>query len=74
MDDHHIMYINSISCVTLGHNFKDEVVAHEYFGSQKVINDLDQCEQDENGIIDLIQRCITRSDETNLVIKIQQTH
>lgn len=41
LDKEHIVLINDQEVVTLGHGFKDDaVVQHEYFGSQKVINDL----------------------------------
>ena len=41
LSDGHVMEINGIECVTLGHNFKDnEVIAHPYFGSNKIVEDL----------------------------------
>ena len=41
LDSRHSMIINGVQCVTLGHNFTDnEVIRHEYFGSQRVIDDL----------------------------------
>jgi hypothetical protein len=44
LDKEHIVSINSILCVTLGHDIHEEIVEHEYFGSQKVIEDLKKCE------------------------------
>ena len=41
IDVEHVMIINDVECVTLGHNFtEDPVVAHPYFGTQRVIEDL----------------------------------
>jgi hypothetical protein len=35
------MVINGVECVTLGHGFTDnDVIAHPYFGTQKIIDDL----------------------------------
>ena len=33
LDDGHIMEINGIECVTLGHGFVSEKVKHSYFGT-----------------------------------------
>jgi len=38
----HAVFINDIIVATLGHEFKDDVVKHEYFGSKKVIKDLEK--------------------------------
>ena len=33
LNKHHTMSINGVECVSLGHDFKGDVVGHEYFGS-----------------------------------------
>lgn len=41
LDSEHIMLINGIECAALGHGLvDDDVVRHEYFGSQRVLDDL----------------------------------
>lgn len=43
LEDHHIVYLstNDVESCTFGHGFTDNnVIKHDYFGSQKVINDL----------------------------------
>eukprot|EP01103_Thecamoeba_quadrilineata_P010244 TRINITY_DN2151_c0_g1_i1.p1 TRINITY_DN2151_c0_g1~~TRINITY_DN2151_c0_g1_i1.p1 ORF type:complete len:826 (-),score=135.05 TRINITY_DN2151_c0_g1_i1:58-2535(-) len=40
LDDGHSIDVNGVECITLGHNFKDGVAAHEYFGSKRVVEDL----------------------------------
>jgi hypothetical protein len=41
----HIININGINCVTLGHNFIDtECIVHDYFGTSKIINDIKKCD------------------------------
>lgn len=40
LESEHVMIINNVECVTLGHNFKGDVIEHAYFGSQLIIDDL----------------------------------
>jgi hypothetical protein len=40
LESGHIVEVNDFLCVTLGHGFEDHVVKHEYFGTNKVIEDL----------------------------------
>ncbi len=39
LDQDHIMIVNDIECVTLGHGFEEPTVQHDYFG-KKIIDDL----------------------------------
>jgi hypothetical protein len=63
----HIMTVNGIDCVTLGHGFIEDVVKHEYFGTEEVINDLKSMPGWENGFIDLNSISTRRDAETGLV-------
>jgi hypothetical protein len=59
LDVGHIVTINGIECATLGHGFTDnDVITHEYFGTHKVIDDLNliRANSDNMIIIDLIIR------------------
>jgi len=41
LDNNHIVIINNIEVVTLGHGFEENnIIKHEYFGTNKVIEDL----------------------------------
>lgn len=40
LDSHHVVVINKLNVITLGHNKTEGVLAHPYFGSQKVVEDL----------------------------------
>ena len=43
LESEHIVYVNDIPCVTLGHGITtDKIIMHEFFGTQKVINCLKQ--------------------------------
>ena len=55
LDREHIIEINNIKCITLGHNYTDEVVRHKYFGSKRVINDLQLMNGWIDGFIELQQ-------------------
>jgi len=67
LDKGHIMTVNGIDCVTLGHGFTDEVVKHNYFGTEEVINDLKSMSGWETGFIDLNNITTRRDPESRLV-------
>jgi len=62
LDNSHIVIVNNILCVTLGHGLSDnEVVKHEYYGTEKVINDLIKMKGFDKGIIIFDTNCIIRN-------------
>jgi len=76
LDTSHTVLINNIECVTFGHELNDnEVVKHEYYGTEKVINDLIKMKGFGEGIIIFDTNCIIRNykgevlcfDETKVV-------
>lgn len=67
LEDYHIITVNEIETVTLGHKFKEDKVAHDFFGSEKVIEQLETHPTYETGEIILPEESILR-DETNKVI------
>lgn len=40
LDKYHIGFINETPCIMLGHNFKESILDHPYYGTSKVIEDL----------------------------------
>ena len=56
---------------TWGHNIKGDVIGHEYFGTDRVINDLKNFPSYEEGIIELTKDNIKRDDTTGLVCAIE---
>lgn len=61
LESNHIVWINSTPVVTLGHNFINDIVAHPYYGSQQVINDLSQMNGWNDGFITISQPNIVRT-------------
>ena len=54
----HIVYINDIQCVTMGHDFcNNSVVSHPFFGSNRVINQLQKRKGWKKGIIEFEPDC-----------------
>jgi hypothetical protein len=62
LESSHVLFINSCPVVTLGHNFTEPVVAHSYFGSQLVIQDLSQMAGWDDGLIILNNPMVMRSE------------
>jgi len=67
LDCHHSMIINGIECVTLGHDFKEDVVSHPYFGSRLVIEDIMKLPGWNNGLIEFNSGCVIKSSITDLI-------
>jgi len=40
LDSCHVLLVNGYECVTLGHNLKDEMLQHPYYGTDKATRDL----------------------------------
>merc|ERR1719273_2403760 len=71
LDSQHVMVINNVECVTLGHNFtENKVVAHPYFGSRKIVDDLKNCDGWQIGLIEFGGPSLTRDSETGLLGKV----
>lgn len=54
LENDHIMIVNGMECVSLGHGFKGSpVIEHEYLGTEKVIEDLKSYESWEAGKVEV---------------------
>ena len=53
LDQNHIMSVEGFEFVTLGHGLEEDVVRHQYYGTNKVIEDLSKLDWWKNGFIDL---------------------
>jgi hypothetical protein len=59
--------INNIKCSTLAHGLQDNIVYHEYFGSEKVVEDLKKLNGWDQGEIIITPNNIIRNKVTNYI-------
>ena len=55
---------------TLGHGLKEDIISHEYFGTEAVINDLKKFDTYDDGCVELTQDMFQRDDNTGRVCRI----
>lgn len=67
LDTGHVVIINGVECVTLGHNFEEDVVKHAYFGTRAVIRDLKGMPGWNEGQINIENSHFTYDKETSLI-------
>lgn len=69
LDKGHYVFINGIKVVTLGHDFKELKVAHPYFGSKKVIEDLQKKQGYSSGQVEILNTDFIRKDDLICCLK-----
>jgi hypothetical protein len=67
LEKDHIMMINDVECVTLGHGFQGECVSHPFFGTERVINELKKINGWDDGLIEIENNSLHRDQSTGLV-------
>lgn len=67
LDKHHIMNIEDFDVICLAHGYKDSILAHEFWGTQKVINSLKQKDGFSSGLVTLKSGCLMNDPQTGLV-------
>jgi len=60
VDREHIVFINGIPVILLGHSYTQGILRHDYLGSQKVIQDLERMLGWNSGHIVLNGDCALR--------------
>ncbi len=63
----HVMLIDGVQCVTLGHSFQEPIVAHPYFGSQQIVDDLRAMPGWRHGLVQFDGACMYKSAQSGLV-------
>ena len=67
----HTCLINNIEVVTLGHNFTDnKVVQHDYYGSDKVIQDLMKMDGWDSGLVIMDEQLVNRRKSDGHVVSL----
>jgi hypothetical protein len=73
LENDHVLLIDGTEVCGLAHNFKGNVIEHEYYGTNKVVEDLQKMDGWDNGLVELQQgKCIIRDDKTNNVAGLYQ--
>jgi len=67
LESNHVAFINEHPCITLGHNFKDEVLNHEFYGTEKVVKCLESMPGFESGHIKNNSGNIIRDNNGNVI-------
>ena len=67
LESNHVVFINEHPCITLGHNFKDEVLKHEFYGTEKVVKCLESMPGFESGHIKNNSGNIIRDNNKNVI-------
>jgi len=67
LDFDHVVIVNGIQCVTLGHRMTQGKVNHSYFGSPKVVEDLMKFHGWDEGLVNIYSYSVIRSEKTGLI-------
>jgi hypothetical protein len=68
LDQDHSMVIGDVACVTLAHGKTDnDVVAHEFFGTERVLGALSKCDDYGTGHVVIPSTALTRNPSSNLI-------
>merc|ERR1712110_214164 len=68
LDDEHIMLIEGMECVALGHGFTDnDVITHPYFGTNAIVEDLQRFSGWDDGLITFEEECMKRDANSGLL-------
>tara|TARA_B110000879_G_C11172886_1_gene514458 strand:+ start:1413 stop:3593 length:2181 start_codon:yes stop_codon:yes gene_type:complete len=66
-NDEPIMLINNIECITLAHKLNGDIVSHQYYGTDKIVEDLKKKEGWDEGLVILEKQIFQRDSITNMV-------
>lgn len=70
LNNHHIVIIENIPCICLGHNYtSNPVLDHPYFGSHQIINDLQKLDNWSNGEVIVDSNKYIRDNESGLICR-----
>lgn len=68
LDSGHRLEVGGVECVTLGHGIEqDKVAAHEYYGSRRVVSDLEGMPGFEHGLLHFQAGPVARSDDGRII-------
>jgi hypothetical protein len=62
LEEHHVVYLNGVEVVTLGHGFKGDVIEHDFFGNMNKIKEY-YVDKSIDGFIELSHNQTTRNEK-----------
>ena len=71
LDNHHIGFINGYQCIMLGHNYKNEILNHPYYGTDAIINTMKDHYGWESGKVILNETSISFIKENEMTSSIK---
>ena len=72
LETEHSMVVEGVPCIGWGHGFTEPVAQHEFFGTQKVLDDLSLKQGWQEGHVQLQYHSLIRDKQTDLVIGLHQ--
>jgi hypothetical protein len=71
----HVMVIQGMECVGLGHSFtENDVIRHPYFGSERIRKDLERMDGWKDGVVEFEEGPLVRNASTSLVDGIREEY
>lgn len=67
LENSNTLDINGVCCAALGHGIKGENIEHDYFGTEKVLQDLKKFNSFDKGSVDLRMEQFVRNEENQRV-------
>jgi hypothetical protein len=67
------MVINGVEAITLAHGLSEnKILEHPYFGSDRIIEDLQTMAGWQSGFVELLEGCAERDPISGLVVRLRQ--
>ena len=70
LDRCHVLNINGVDCIGLGHGLTEPIAAHPYLGTEAILRDLQGLPGYNEGLVQLNSHCMRRGGEKNLIVGI----
>jgi Mg-chelatase subunit ChlD len=74
LDKNHLMTVNGIDTIGLAHGFQEDVAKHEFFGTDRVLEDLSAFEGWSEGTVNISGDNVVRDPITNNVVRFVPLH
>ena len=71
IDNRQSIMVDEFIFATLGHEIKGNVIGHDYFGTNKVIEDISKLDKYNEGVV-ILHPCMIKRNNNNLVCKIDK--